>query len=228
MVFLMRSGYRAIGVDLRGFGQSDKLWQGNDYDTWADDLEKVIKALDLEDVMLAGFSMGGAIAMHYAATKRDPRVTKLALMGAAGPLFLERPDNPSGTSLKEIEEVIRLAFTDRPKLAHDLGTANFHTSASPEFYRWIEGLRMEASLHATVRGIEELRDRDLRGEVSRISIPTRIYHGVHDQVVSITLAEEQHRLIKNSVLVHFHNSGHGLFYDERDKLDEELVRFLQE
>ncbi len=228
MVALIRSGYRAIGVDLRGFGQSDKPWQGNDYDTWAGDLEKVIEALDLEDAMLAGFSMGGAIAMHYSATRRDFRVTRLALMGAAGPLFSERPDNPSGTPLKKIEENIRLALTDRSKLARDLGVLNFSAPASPEFYRWIEGLRMEASLYATIRGIEELRDRDLRQEIPHIGIPTRIYHGVHDQVVSFALAEEQHRLIKNSVLVPFHNSGHGLFYDEKDKLNEELAKFFQE
>jgi pimeloyl-ACP methyl ester carboxylesterase len=133
-----------------------------------------------------------------------------------------------GAPLKGIEEVIRLALTDRSKLARDLGRVNFHTPASPEFYRWIEGLMMEASLQATIHGIEELRDRDLRQEIPHISIPTRIYHGVHDQVVSFALAKEQHRLIKNSVLVPFHNNGHGLFYDEKDKLNEKLAKFLQE
>lgn len=227
MVSLMRAGHRVIGIDLRGFGQSDKPRQGNDYDTWADDIRKVIGTLDLHNVLLAGFSMGGAIAMHYAAMNNDPRVTKLALMGAAGPLFSKRSDSPNGIPLEEIEGLINVALADRSKLAHDLGVVNFHTSASPEFYCWLEGVRMEASLHATIRGLEELRDRDLRPELKNIHIPARIFHGVHDQVVPFKLAEEQHRLIKNSLIVPFYNSGHGLYYDERDKLNEELALFIK-
>jgi pimeloyl-ACP methyl ester carboxylesterase len=105
---------------------------------------------------------------------------------------------------------------------------NFHTTASPQFYGWLEGIRLEASPHATVRGLEELRDRDLRGELKDIEIPTKIFHGVHDLVVPFQLAEEQHRLVKNSVIVPFYNSGHGLFYDERDKLNNELAQFINQ
>ncbi|NMB84720.1 MAG: alpha/beta hydrolase [Methanothrix sp.] len=228
MISITRSGHRAIGIDLRGFGQSDKPWQGNDYDTWAEDIRRVIVTLDLHDVLLAGFSMGGAIAMHYAAAKNDPRVTKLALIGAAGPLFSKRQDNPNGMPFEEIEASLKAALTDRPKLARDLGAVNFHKPASPEFYRWLENIRMEASPHATIRGLEELRDRDLRSELRKIRIPTRIFHGVHDRVVSFQLAEEQHRLIRDSLIIPFYNSGHGLFYDEGDKLNEELDLFLDQ
>lgn len=226
MVPLSRAGYRAIGIDLRGFGQSDKPWQGNDYDTWVEDIQKVIEKLDLHDVLLAGFSMGGAIAMHYAATQGDARVTRLALIGAAGPLFSRRGDNPHGIPLEEIEDILMAALIDRSKLARDLGLVNFHTKVSPQFYRWLEGIRMEASPHATMRGLEELRDRDLREELKDIEIPTRIFHGLHDQVVPFPLAEEQQRLIKDSLIVPFHDSGHGLFYDERDKLNYELAQFI--
>ena len=82
---LSRAGFRTVAIDLRGFGQSDKPYSGNDYDTWADDIGKVIKVLDLKDVTLAGFSMGGGICAHYVATHNDPRVTKLALLAAAAP-----------------------------------------------------------------------------------------------------------------------------------------------
>jgi non-heme chloroperoxidase len=226
MVPLLSAGHRVTGIDLRGFGKSDKPWQGNDYDTWANDVQKVIETLDLHNVLLAGFSMGGAIAMHYAAMNNDPRVTKLALMGAAGPQFSRRSDNPNGMPLEEIEELIDLALTDRSKLAHDLGIMNFHTPASPEFYHWLEDIRMEASLHATICGLEELRDSDLRSDLKSIRIPARIFHGVHDKVVPFQLAEEQHRLIKNSLIVPFYNSGHGLYYDKRDKLNSELKKFI--
>ena len=84
MVALAERGYRVVGLDLRGFGQSDKPWHDNDFDTWATDLGAVIAALDLRDATLAGYSMGGAIAMHYAATRQEQRVTKLALLAAAG------------------------------------------------------------------------------------------------------------------------------------------------
>lgn len=228
MVPLLRAGYRVIGIDLRGFGQSDKPWQGNDYDTWAEDIRKVIEKLDLHDVLLAGFSMGGAIVMHYAALQEDIRVTKLALMGAAGPLFSRRADNPYGIPIQEIEETLAAALQDRSKLARDLGLVNFHTTASPQFYRCLEGIRMEASPYATVRGLEELRDQDLRAELKDIKIPTRIFHGVHDQVVPFQLAVELHRHIRDSVVIPFYNSGHGLFYDERDKLNNELAQFINQ
>ncbi len=105
-------------------------------------------------------------------------------------------------------------------------TADYHVSE--ELSTWFEQMGMEASPQASVRGLEELRDRDLTKELSAIRIPTRIFHGVHDRVVPFALgAEEQQRLIEGATVVRFENSGHGVFYQEKDKLNEELMRFIE-
>jgi len=223
---LAQRGYRVVSIDQRGFGASDKPWHGNDYDTWADDLGKVLQKLDLQDVALAGYSMGGAVAMHYAATRRDRRVTKLVLLAAAGPALVEGPDYPHGLPREMFEGIIQGVIADRAAFFHDFIPNLFHTPVSPAYAAWFERLVLAASPWATLRGAEEGRDRDLRSELGSISIPTRIMHGVHDFVVPFQLAEaEQRRLIPGATLVPFENSGHGLFVDERDKLVDELAAF---
>lgn len=229
MVPLVQRGYRVVALDLRGFGWSDKPWEGNDFDTWAHDVGEVIRALDLNHVTLAAFSTGGAVAMHYVATAGDPRVTKLALLAAAGPCMTARPDNPKGIPPQVFDEFVQADLADRARFKHDFGAAFFHHPVSPELARWFEDMGMEVSAWASVRALEELRDRDLRPEMGRIRIPTRIFHGVHDRVVPFALgAEEQQRTIAGSTVVRFENSGHALFYEERDKLTEELARFADE
>ncbi len=212
---LSRGGLRTVAIDLRGFGQSDKPFNGNDYDTWADDLGKVIEALQLKDVTLAGFSMGGGICAHYVATRNDPRVTKLALLAAAAPAF------PPGA----VDPFIQGVLADRAKLVQSLGTLFFFNPVSPEFSEWLADVGLDTSPQAAVRGLEEVQTRDLTSELRTISIPTLICHGVHDQVVPFALAQQQNQLISGSILVPFDNSGHGLFFDEKDKLNGQLAAF---
>ncbi|MGZ4916784.1 MAG: alpha/beta fold hydrolase [Halobacteriota archaeon] len=251
MLDLAQHGYRVVALDLRGYGQSDKPWEGNDYDSWANDLGSVIAALDLRDVTLAGFSMGGAIAMHYLATHDDTRVTKLALIAAAGPRMVVGPDNPKGVPREVFDVLIAGDLADRAKAKRTFAQLAFHNypyltllqllyrsrsvaatatvdyHVSEELSSWFEQMGMEASPRASVRGLEELRDRDLRKELSAIRVPTRIFHGVHDRVVPFALgAEEQQRLIDQAKVIRFEDSGHGIFYQEKDKLNEELIRFF--
>ncbi len=248
---LAQHGYRVIALDLRGYGQSDKPWEGNDYDSWATDLGAVIAALELRDVTLAGFSMGGAIAMHYVATRGDTRVTKLALIAAAGPCMVAGSDNPKGVPREVFDVLIEGDLADRAKAKRTFAQLAFHNypyltllqllyrsrsvtasvaadyHVSDELSTWFEQMGMEASPQASVRGLEELRDRDLRGELSAIRVPTQIFHGVHDRVVPFALGEEQQSLIEGAKVVRFEYSGHGVFYQEKDKLNEELMRFIE-
>ncbi len=226
-VALTRIGFRVITLDLRGFGRSDTPWHGNDYDTWANDLQTVIARLDLQDVTLAGYSMGGAISMHYVATSQDPRVTKLALMGAAVPKLMADAETPHGLPPEAFDGMLAGIAANRAEFFSAFMPNMFAQEASEAYTRWFEGIVMEASPHATIRGLEEARDRDLRSEVGAIAIPTRIFHGVHDQVVPYPFAEEQQRLIPGAELVSFEESGHGLFYDEASKLSEELAAFAE-
>jgi non-heme chloroperoxidase len=224
MMQLARRGFRTIGIDLRGFGYSDAPWEGNDYDTWASDIAKVIKNLGLRDVTLAGFSMGAAIAAYHVTKTGDSRITKLALLAAALPAAAPGPEQK-----KMFDGLIASDLADHAKFAHDFVLGWFFNKApSPEFGRWIESMGRTASLNTSVRGLEELRDRDLRAELGTITIPTRIFHGVHDKAVPLSSAEEVQKLIKGSILIRFEESGHGLFWDEKDKLVDELMKFCEE
>lgn len=221
MIALAQQGYRAVGIDLRGFGQSDKPWNGNDYDTWVKDIHTVIEALDLQDVTLVGFSMGGAIAAYYVATQQDSRVTKLMLLGAAAPIAAPQPEDK-----KMIEGFIQAILKDPASFSVGFVQQAFYQPLSPESLRFLAEMGTTASLHTLVRAQEELRDRNLVPEMNKIQIPTLICHGIHDKVVPISAGEAQQQLIKGATLLRFEESGHGIFYEEKERLTQELIKFV--
>jgi pimeloyl-ACP methyl ester carboxylesterase len=223
MMELAKRDCRVVSIDLRGFGQSEKPWDGNDYDTWAIDIGKVIADLILRDVTLAGFSMGGAIAAHYVARRIDTRISKLALISAPVPSFAPRQEDRQA-----LEGHMKDLLADRPKFMREYIKTIMHTDISREHLEWFASLGMTASLRACLRGLEELRDRDLRPMLGNIRVPTRFFHGAQDRIIPFSLAESQVGLIRGASLVRFENSGHGLFWDERDKLVEELNKFAGE
>lgn len=225
---LPKRGIRVITYDLRGFGKSSKTWDGLDYDTWANDVGKIIAALDLSDVTLGGFSMGGAIAMHYVATKSDWRVSRLALCAAAGPSFTARDGFAQGVPRETVQGIIDLEKTDPAKSKREFGKLFFSTPVSDELAKFYDDIGMQAPPHSTIRGMEELRDRDLREELGNIGIPTRIFHGVNDKVVPFALGEFQRDNIKGSTLVKFDKGGHAFAYEEMDKFNDEMARFVKE
>lgn len=223
MMALAKKDCRVVAVDLRGFGRSDKPWDGNDYDTWAADIGKTISDLILRDVTLAGFGMGGAIAAHYVARRIDTRISKLALVGAPLLTLAPRPEDKQA-----LEEHMKELLTDRPKFFHNHIKSMFTTPISPEHLQWLASIAMMSSLRACMRGLEELRDRDLRPVLGNIRVPTRFFHGAMDQIVPISVAESQVKLVKGASLVTFENSGHALFWDEKEKLVDELEKFAAE
>ncbi|MCL1977872.1 MAG: alpha/beta hydrolase [Candidatus Bathyarchaeota archaeon] len=225
---IVNHGYRVVAIDLRGYGYSDKPWEGNDYDTWASDIGKVIKDRNLHDVTLVGFSMGGAIAMHYVATTNDSRISKLALLAAAGPCLIKKTDNPQGIPRQIWDGFLQAEIQDRAKFKHEFNKSFFNKPVSQELNHWFEAIGMQADAHASLQGLEELGAHDLRTEISTIKIPTRSFHGLKDKIVPFAMAEEQKKLIKGLEIVKFENSGHGMFIDEDDKLFEELLLFHEE
>jgi pimeloyl-ACP methyl ester carboxylesterase len=223
MMKLAKNGYRAIGFDLRGYGYSERPWEGNDYDTWAKDLGWVIKNLDLHDVTLVGYCMGGAVAAHYWATSKDSRVSKLALVSTALPWAASTPDEQ-----KWYDATIKSCYEDQAKCTWDFTSNLFHKPASAEYHRWLVDLGRIASWYATIRGLEEMRDRDLSSELGKITIPTRIYHGVYDKVIPFRKAEALQKYIKGSTLVRCENSGHAIYWDEKDNFADALEKWVSE
>jgi non-heme chloroperoxidase len=226
---LVQKGFRVVGITLRGFGKSDKPYGKYDYDVYADDIKVVLDKLNIQDATLGGFSMGGAIAIHYVAKYNAEHISKLALFGAAAPVWTKRADYPFGFSKDDVNELIQLSTTNRPQLLENFGKifGATETALPIGFGNWLGGINFEASPYATTQSLIALRDTDLRPSLAKIKIPTAIFHGVQDKICEFALSEQMQKGIKNSYIVRFENSGHGLFLEELEKFNAELVSFIR-
>ncbi|WML32604.1 alpha/beta hydrolase [Clostridium sp. OS1-26] len=225
---LPQMGYRCIGVDIRGFGNSDKPWRGYSYDRLADDIRCVVETLRLHDFTLAGHSVGGAIAIRYMARHKGYGVSKLALFAAAAPSFTKRPGFPYGLTKEEVTKIIQDTYNDRPKMLQGFGDMFFFQYLTGPFSDWFFQLGLQAAGWSTAKLATSLRDENLFSDLGEIEVPTLILHGIHDKVCPFPLAVAQKEGIKNSKLVPFESSGHGLFYEQRDKFNKELMNFIEE
>lgn len=224
---LMNSGLRVIGITLRGFGKSSKPYGEYNYDVHATDIKKILAKLDIEDAVLVGFSMGGAIAVRYISLFKGARVSKLVLAGAAVPLWTRRDDFPYNLPISDVDELIRLNFKDRTKLLSDFEKifSATETSLSKGIGRWLNGIGISASSYATAQCLLALRDTDLRQDLPKIKMPTLILHGKKDKICSFDLAGIMKKGIPDSKLIAFEKSGHSLCLEETEKFNNELINF---
>jgi non-heme chloroperoxidase len=220
-------GIRCIGYDMRGFGASDRPWSGYSYDTLADDLARILQTMDVRNVTLCGFSMGGAVCVKYMDKYRGARVGKLILMAAAVPSFVQRPGFPYGMTREQVDALIAQCYQDRAQVCDQFARMCFATNPSEAYLRMIAGYGTDAAGYATIRCLEALRDSDLRDSLGKIRVPTAIFHGMQDRICPFALAEEMRRGIPNAFVVPFERSGHGLFFDEKDKCNSSMVDFIQ-
>ncbi|MBD0259352.1 MAG: alpha/beta hydrolase, partial [Cytophagales bacterium] len=226
---LAEAGFRAIGISMRGFGKSDKPYGRYTYDVFADDIRAVLDQLEIEEATLGGFSMGGAIATHYVARHQSARVNKLALFAAASPRWTSSSDYPYGLFTEgEVSEMIGLSKTNRAALYQTFGSLfpASPTSLPAGLDAWLGGINWEASPYAATQCLIALRDEDLRAELAEINVPVAIFHGVHDKIVPFATGQQALQGIPNAYLVPFEHSGHGLFVEEREKFNRELIRFV--
>lgn len=224
---LLARDYRCIGMDMRGFGQSDKPTYGYGYDRLSDDVRAVIATLNLKGITLAGHSTGGAVVIRYAARYGAYGVSRLALFAAAAPSLIRREDFPYGLPRERVDGIINATYADRPQMLHDFGEMFFYKKVTPSFANWFFLMGLEAASWSTVAVAKTWLAETLFTDLTQIYVPTLILHGVHDQIVPYPLAEVQHKGIVNSKLVPFENSGHGLFYDQMDQFNHELIEFIR-
>ncbi|MGN7383626.1 alpha/beta fold hydrolase [Paenibacillus sp. SAFN-117] len=210
-------GYRCIGIDWRGFGKSDKPISGYTYDRLADDIRAVIDALQLNHFTLAGHSTGGAIAIRYMARYNGFGVSRLVLIDAAA---------PRGFTKETANQLLTEALNDRPKMMRTVTETFFFQYITEPFSNWFIHMGLQAAGWSTAAIIILLRDENLVADLHKIVAPTLIIHGIHDKVIPFAQAQELHHRIRNSQLVPFSYSGHGPFWEERDKFNQLLRQFI--
>jgi non-heme chloroperoxidase len=210
-------GYRCIGIDWRGFGQSDKPYSGYSFNRLADDIRQVVSALQLKNFTLAGHSTGGAIAIRYMSRHNGFGVSKLVLIDAAA---------PTGFTPETAGRLLKETLNDRPKMMQGVTDTFFFQYISKPFSDWFLQMGLQAASWSTAAIIVTLRDEKLHDDLPKIMVPTLIIHGIHDKVIPFTQAQELKKQIKNSQLVPFHFSGHGPFWEERDKFNRLLAQFI--
>ncbi|MCV9930085.1 alpha/beta hydrolase [Flavobacterium sp. LS1R49] len=230
--FLVQNNYRVIAYDRRGFGKSSQPWDGYDYDTLTDDLKEIIDQLELEDATLIGFSMGGGEVVRYFSRHGGKGVTKAALISSVIPFLPKTDDNPEGRPKEKTEATANAIKEDRIGFMDNFGKIFFGITiinkplSTPllEYYRMLCSF---ASPRATLKCAESFSTTDFRDELSSINVPTLIIHGDDDKIVPIDLTSKKAaESIRDNTYIIYEGAPHGLFYTERNKLNTDLLNFL--
>jgi len=231
---LMRAGYRVIRYDRRGFGRSDQPTIGYDYDTFAGDLNALLEHLDLHDVALVGFSMGGGEVVRYLATHGTERVSRAVLAAAVPPYLYRSDDNPDGgLDDATIEQFQRGVVTDRLAFLDDFTTTFFSAGdrglqVSEQQRQFALRIAAAASPKGTLDCITAFGRTDFRGDVAGITVPTLVLHGDSDAIVPFEVSgERSHELIPDSELVVIEGGPHGLNASHPGQFNEALIGFLR-
>ena len=233
-VHLARSGYRVITYDRRGFGRSGQPWTGYDYDTLANDLATLLDKLDLTGVTLVGFSMGGGEVARYIGLHGTARIARAAFISAVTPYLLKGPSNENGVDRSVFDQMVDGLQTDRPGFLAPFGKQFFgagllNFSVGSEILQWATHMALLASPKATVDCVRAFSETDFRADLARVTVPTLIVHGDADQTVPLAVSGEQTaRLVPHARLEVYGGAPHALFYTERDRLNADLMSFLQQ
>ena len=232
MLFLASRGYRCIAHDRRGHGRSSQPWNGNDMDTYADDLAELVKTLDLRDAVHVGHSTGGGEVARYIGRHGTKRVAKAVLISAIPPLMLKTPANPGGLPIAVFDQLRASVQADRSQFWKDL-SGPFYGANRPGA-RVSQGLRdsfwaqgMQAGLKAAYDCIKVFSETDQTEDLKRIDVPTLIMHGDDDQIVPIgASAIQSSMIVKGATLKVYKGAPHGMPSTLKDQINADLLAFL--
>jgi non-heme chloroperoxidase len=232
MLFLATHGYRCVAHDRRGHGRSSQAWDGNEMDTYADDLATLIDALDLQDVVLVGFSTGGGEVARYIGRHGTARVAKAALVSAVPPLMLKTDDNPGGVPIEVFDEIRAGSIADRAQLYRELADGPFFganrgasVSQGTRDAFWRQG--MQSGHHNAYECIKAFSETDFRADLGRFDIPTLVLHGDDDQIVPFSVGgQASAAMIEGAVLKVYPGAPHGITDTHKDQLGADLLAFV--
>jgi len=234
MIFLAARGYRCIAHDRRGHGRSGQTWDGNNLDTYADDLADLVAALDLRDAIHIGHSTGGGEVTRYIGRHGTARVAKAVLIGAIPPLMLQTEKNPGGLPMSAFDELRTSMLTDRGQFFKELSApfyganrAGSNVSQGLRDFFWLQG--MMGGHKPEYDCIKAFSETDLTEDLKRFDIPTLILHGDDDQIVPIgASAMMSSKIVKGAILKVYPGAPHGMCSTLKDKVNAELIAFLGE
>ncbi|HYO07919.1 MAG TPA: alpha/beta hydrolase, partial [Tepidisphaeraceae bacterium] len=238
MVFLAERGYRCIGHDRRGHGRSSQPWNGNDMDTYADDLMTLVEKLDLKDAIHVGHSTGGGEVARYigrhGAGRAKGRIAKAVLIGAVPPLMLKTPANPAGLPREAFDALRTASHADRSKFYRDLASGPFYGFNRPGA-NVSQGLIDSFWLQSIMAGhrnayecIKVFSETDFTEDLKKFDVPTLILHGDDDQIVPIAAAALlSSKLVKGATLKVWKGAPHGMCSTMKDQVNEELLAFFK-
>jgi non-heme chloroperoxidase len=232
LYFMAERGYRAIAHDRRGHGRSGQPWQGNDMDTYADDLSELIDSLNLRDAVVVGHSTGGGEVTRYLGRHGSSRVAKAMLVSAIPPLMLKTPANPAGLPIEVFDQLRAGLAADRSQFYKDL-SAPFYGANRPgstvsqglrdAFWRW----SMQVGYKGAYDDIKQFSETDFTEDLKRFDVPTLVVQGDDDQIVPIEASGMMSsKIIKDATLKVYPGAPHGLFSTHKDKFNADLLEFV--
>ncbi len=233
MFFLASHGYRVIAHDRRGHGRSSQPWQGNEMDTYADDLAELVAHLDLKGAFHVGHSTGGGEVARYIGRHGTRRVAKAVLIGAVPPVMLKSDKNPEGTPIEAFDGIRANVLADRsaffkalPMPFYSYNRPGAKVSEGVRDSWWLQG--MLAGMPASYFCIKAFSETDFTEDLKKFDIPTLILHGDDDQIVPIAAsALKTAKLVKGSILKIYEGGSHGIATTERDRVNADLLEFFK-
>ncbi|MCP1172078.1 alpha/beta fold hydrolase [Ralstonia chuxiongensis] len=232
MLFLVQKGFRVIAHDRRGHGRSDQPSQGNDMNTYADDLAALLDALDIQGATLVGHSTGGGEVAHYIGRHGTKRVARAVLIGAVPPIMLKTATNPNGLPMDVFDGIRKGVADNRSQFYRDLATPFFgfnrpgaKVSQGTIDAFWAQG--MTGGIHGQYLCIKEFSEVDYTEDLKKIDVPVLFLHGDDDQIVPIDdSAKLGVELVKNGTLKVYPGGSHGMCVTEADKVNADLLAFI--
>lgn len=230
---LVDAGYRVIAYDRRGFGESSMPWGGYDYDTLASDLHDLLEELDLDDVTLVGFSMGGGEVARYFGRYGTDRVSQAVFVSSVAPYMLKTDDNPDGVPQKVFDEMMAGVKKDRIEFLGGFGKQFVGWSpldhpVSEDLLGYLKTIASFAQPYATQQCITAFGTTDFRPDMPKITVPTMFVHGDADDIVPLNVSAKQgHVMVPGSRLEVIEGAPHGLNFTHTEHLNELLLDFLK-